>query len=377
MGTDGYARLMDFGVARALNQVHSTKAGHVKGKPGYLAPEQILGKPLDGRTDVFSAAVVLWRSLTGKRLFKASRPLDVAEEVLHQEIDPPSDHGPDVPPKLDAIVLRGLERDPDQRWQSALEMADAIEALHSSATPRDVGLWVRKRGRDELRRRADLISRIEQAPIHDLAKERTSTLPVFRPPTTKDKAAAKPPASDGETTTEADDATPDEARPSSPADGTPEEPSRRDSAAPTLAPQQKKRRQLMAVGSAALALGALAALVALTGNEEETRETRAEKPATTAQPGGSHSPQTPPTTDSATVPTASTAPAAPTAEAAPTATTTTMTSAEVAEPAPSATASTAAEAAPSASPSASSAPSATKPKPKPTGLPRPSMYGRE
>ncbi len=373
VGTDGYARLMDFGVARALNQVHSTKAGHVKGKPGYLAPEQILGDPLDGRTDVFSAAVVLWRSLTGKRLFKASRPLDVAQEVLHKEIDPPSDHGPKVPPKLDAIVLRGLERDPDKRWQSALEMANAIEALHLSATPRDVGLWVREQGRDELRRRADLISKIEQAPIHDLAKERTSTLPVFRPPTTKDKAAAKPLAGDGKTTTEADGATPGEARPGgpapgktgrtepkSPADSTPEEPSRRDSAAPALAPQQKRRRQLLAVGGAALALGVVAGLVALTGNEE----TSAEKPATTAQPGGS---QAPPTPDSATAPTASTAGAAPTTGA------TAMTSAEVAEPAPSATASTTAEAAPSASPSASSAPSATKP----TGLPRPSIYGRE
>ena len=72
VGVDGFARLLDFGVARALGQYHVTRKGQVQGKLAYLAPEQALGEPLDARTDVYMATLVLWQALTGKSPSKGS-----------------------------------------------------------------------------------------------------------------------------------------------------------------------------------------------------------------------------------------------------------------------------------------------------------------
>lgn len=129
IGRDGLVKVLDFGVAKASSELHVTRAGQITGKPAYMAPEQVAGFPLDRRSDVFAAGVVLWEALTGKRLF---RPSGVSEavalrNVLDLGIPPPSELRPELEPKLERIVLRALERDPARRYGSARDFALALE----------------------------------------------------------------------------------------------------------------------------------------------------------------------------------------------------------------------------------------------------------
>ncbi|MCA9515545.1 MAG: serine/threonine protein kinase, partial [Myxococcales bacterium] len=108
-------KLMDFGIAKAAQRSTKTMAGTVKGKVAYMSPEQARGKPLDGRSDLFALAIMLWEMLTHKRLFLGDSDFETLTAVLKSEAPPPSSINPDVPPDLDAIVLKALEKDRDKR----------------------------------------------------------------------------------------------------------------------------------------------------------------------------------------------------------------------------------------------------------------------
>ncbi len=123
----GEVKLMDFGIAKAASRSTKTVAGTVKGKCAYMSPEQARGKPLDGRSDLFALAVVLWEMLTHKRLFLGDSDFVTLSNVLKQEAPPPSSINPDVPPELDAIVLKALAKDRDQRHKD-------VEAFHRELT---------------------------------------------------------------------------------------------------------------------------------------------------------------------------------------------------------------------------------------------------
>ena len=166
VGADGYARLIDFGIATALGRATSaTERGHVKGKLAYLAPEQIQGDTLDRRADIFSASVVLWQTLTGRRLFKGDNMGALAVRILEQPIAPPSHFRPDISPELDAVVTRGLARDRDARWPDAESMAEAIETLGGLASHREVGEWARSIAAKRLEHAAGLLRAVEGAPL--------------------------------------------------------------------------------------------------------------------------------------------------------------------------------------------------------------------
>ena len=171
VGTDGYARLIDFGIARALGRHSSTREGQVKGKLGYLAPEQVTGDPLDRRTDVFSASVVLWQALTGRKLFRARTIAEVTHKILYATMYPPSRFVPELGSGFDAIVMRGLERTAQKRWNTAEEMAEALEALGPMASHREVGEWVRATAADRLARITKLVKAVENAPLTDASNE--------------------------------------------------------------------------------------------------------------------------------------------------------------------------------------------------------------
>ena len=165
VGIDGYARLVDFGIARAVGQLHSTQRGDVKGKLNYMTPEQVMGEPLSRRSDVFSAAVVLWQMLTGKRLFRGEHAGELAYRVCHAEIPPPSSIVPSVPPALERVVMRGLERAPEDRWSSALTMAEALAAASEDvATPKEVGEIMVASCPAFLSKRARQVKSVENAP---------------------------------------------------------------------------------------------------------------------------------------------------------------------------------------------------------------------
>jgi serine/threonine-protein kinase len=130
VGSDGYARVLDFGIAKTLTQAIKTDIGALAGKVPYMAPEQLCKQPLDRRTDVFAAGVVLWEALVGERLFGATHPDSPATmlEVLQRTIVPPSRLRSGIPESVDVAVLRALNREPKERFSSAREFALALEA---------------------------------------------------------------------------------------------------------------------------------------------------------------------------------------------------------------------------------------------------------
>ena len=142
VGRDGASKVLDFGVAKAAGRFHTTREGNVKGKLPYMSPEQLRGHPVDRQTDVYAAAVCLWETLTGRKLFKGDNEGSVLEQVLFGAIDPPSRWAPNVPPALDALVMRGLERDKTKRFATAREFAMALERAIPPALASDIGDWV-------------------------------------------------------------------------------------------------------------------------------------------------------------------------------------------------------------------------------------------
>ena len=160
---DGVARVLDLGVAKALSQNPNTQSGLLKGKFGYMAPEQILRGHVDRRTDVFAAGVVLWEALTCRRLFQSSKNVEQAlARVVGEPIVPPSTYRADVPPELDAIVLRAMERDPELRYPSAEALAVALETSLNVAGPHVIKTWFEPLASPELVQRGELIRTISK-----------------------------------------------------------------------------------------------------------------------------------------------------------------------------------------------------------------------
>lgn len=160
---DGVARVLDFGVAKALAQSPNTQSGLLKGKFGYMAPEQLMRGQVDRRADVFAAGVVLWETLTCRRLFQASKSIEQAmSRVISGEIPPPSSYRPTIPRALDAIVMKAMAREPEQRFQSAEELAVALEEKVTVASPHLVKTWLGPLASPELVQRAELIRNINK-----------------------------------------------------------------------------------------------------------------------------------------------------------------------------------------------------------------------
>jgi serine/threonine protein kinase len=134
MSYEGAVKLLDFGIAKALGEApETTKSGTMKGKYAYMAPEQTEGDDVDHRIDIFSCGIVLHEVLTGRRLFKGQNDVLTIERVRRCDVPPPSQQNPMVPPELDAIVLRALQRDRDHRWATAADMADALDDVVHAA----------------------------------------------------------------------------------------------------------------------------------------------------------------------------------------------------------------------------------------------------
>jgi serine/threonine-protein kinase len=161
VGADGVARVLDFGVAKAISRLQSTRQGQMKGKLSYMAPEQVRSSEIDRRVDIFAAGIVFWEALTLKKLFKADDPAGIVAKVIAGPIVPPSVINPEVPPTLDRVVMTALERDVSARFQTAGDFASAIEEAIPLSARRKVGEWVTQVGSKGLALRADKLSRIE------------------------------------------------------------------------------------------------------------------------------------------------------------------------------------------------------------------------
>jgi serine/threonine protein kinase len=128
---DGVVKLFDFGIAKALGGTEDehTRTGTVKGKFSYMSPQQAEGLPIDRRADLFAVGVVLHEMLTSRRLFKGENDLQTIQKVKTLAVPPPSMLNPQVPSALDAICLKALERDPEQRYQYAEHLADQLDSV--------------------------------------------------------------------------------------------------------------------------------------------------------------------------------------------------------------------------------------------------------
>ena len=160
IGTDGVSRLTDFGVAKAEVRMASTRAGQFKGKLSYMAPEQASSGDADQRSDLFSMGVILWESLTGRRLFKGETNAATLAKILNEKIPLPSELWADLE-RYDQIVEKALSKDPEQRFQSAEEFGAALEQIvgrQGIATPKDVGLVVRNLCAEKLEQESKRIS---------------------------------------------------------------------------------------------------------------------------------------------------------------------------------------------------------------------------
>jgi serine/threonine-protein kinase len=119
---DGVVKVVDFGVAKLAHARHRTRTGIIKGKMDYVAPELLKGDRADRRADVWGLGIVLWEMLTLRRLFHRATDVATLGAVLGGEVTPPSKVRPGLPEELDAIVLRALARDPEQRYATARDL---------------------------------------------------------------------------------------------------------------------------------------------------------------------------------------------------------------------------------------------------------------
>lgn len=124
----GQVKITDFGVARVATS-NLTTTGQFIGTPNYMSPEQVTGSPVDGRSDLFSLGVVLFELLTGRRPFSGANLTEVSYKIVHEPPPVPSQLRPGLPPAFNPIVLKLLEKNPDNRYQRGMEVARALEAL--------------------------------------------------------------------------------------------------------------------------------------------------------------------------------------------------------------------------------------------------------
>lgn len=146
---NGVVKLLDFGIAKATTQLVETRTGVIKGKYAYIAPEQALAEEVDHRADLWSTGVVLWEVLTGRRLFKSVNELATLQETLQGEVKPPSAFRPELPPELDTICMRALQRDVSQRYESAHAMKEDLDrylaSLRRPPSTKHVARFMRER----------------------------------------------------------------------------------------------------------------------------------------------------------------------------------------------------------------------------------------
>jgi serine/threonine protein kinase len=161
VGVDGVPRVVDFGVAKAANRAQTTREGQLKGKLSYMSPEQVHRGTIDRRTDIYAAAVVLWESLVGQRMFGGDDAVGILEQIVAGATVPPSRHRPEIPRALDEVVMRGLALRPESRFATAKEMAEALEEAFAPASAARVGDWVEATAEDAVDRRARSLAEAE------------------------------------------------------------------------------------------------------------------------------------------------------------------------------------------------------------------------
>jgi serine/threonine protein kinase len=190
---DGQAKLLDFGIAKAHNSSLETKAGVLKGRIAYMAPEQAYGAPVDRRADIYSFGVMLWEGMAGRRLWPQLSEVEILSRVLRDEPPRLRDVVPDISWELDAICARAMAKDGDDRYATAAELLEDLEShlAHRAdrMTMRQVGDLVSAKFADERRRMNQLI---EQRLSDVSFRAHSRVTPVFPTDVSTSSSAASP-----------------------------------------------------------------------------------------------------------------------------------------------------------------------------------------
>jgi serine/threonine-protein kinase len=161
VGADGIPRVLDFGIAKAAGRIQVTRDGQIKGKLAYMPPEQLSGREVTRSVDIYAAAVVMWETLTGERLFKGETEAETLSKILCDPVIPPSELVPELPSAFDAPLLRALSREASKRQATARQLAFELEKCVGVASASEVGEWVEGLVGPTLSAREDQIAQIE------------------------------------------------------------------------------------------------------------------------------------------------------------------------------------------------------------------------
>jgi serine/threonine protein kinase len=147
---EGAIKVVDFGIAKAMNQTVETRTGVIKGKIAYMSPEQARSEDIDRRSDIFAVGVMLWEAATGRRLWKGMSDVTVLQRLVSSvPLPSPRSVNPDVPERLERICLKALAFSPDERYVSAAELQTDLESFLDKAygrvNGRDVGKLISER----------------------------------------------------------------------------------------------------------------------------------------------------------------------------------------------------------------------------------------
>jgi serine/threonine-protein kinase len=179
LSKNGEIKLVDFGLAKANSQIESTDPGVVKGKFSYLSPEAASGLEVDHRADVFAVGIILWELFTGRRLFYGETDYQTVELVRQARVPSVSALNPEIEPELEQVVRKSLARDPEERYQNAADLGDALAqylfSRRMKVTSRDISTLVKDTQVDMMRKRsAEPKESLIDALILDEMKKMTS-----------------------------------------------------------------------------------------------------------------------------------------------------------------------------------------------------------
>ena len=150
----GRVKVIDFGIAKAAVQSTKTQVGVLKGKFGYMSPQQVRGEEVDHRSDIYSIGIVLWEVLTNRRLFRGDNEYETLQLVREPDVEPPSAFNSHVPSAVDEMVMRALEIDPDERYQHAARLAGDLDSFLQEASvtygAEQLASWMARTFPDEL-----------------------------------------------------------------------------------------------------------------------------------------------------------------------------------------------------------------------------------
>ncbi|MCU1277798.1 MAG: serine/threonine protein kinase, partial [bacterium] len=173
---DGELKIIDFGIAKAASRSSKTQAGVLKGKFGYMSPEQVRGLPLDRRSDVFAIGTILYELLTSDRLFMGESDFETLEKVRNVDVPPVTSINKSVPAELERIINKALARDVDERFQWANEMQEALHAFLLTREPvftaKQLSAWMREQFALEMKREQQILDEQRKIGKEVLAAQR-------------------------------------------------------------------------------------------------------------------------------------------------------------------------------------------------------------